>query len=246
MPTKAPKSPIPVIGVTNWTGFYAGGFFGAAGGRTDIAFPGSPEATNRPWVFGPIGGIQLGYNYQFTNNWVLGFEGDIGAADVHGGRSAGTNVLDPGMTSAYFGLQDKTSWMATATARVGYAMNRTLFYGKAGAAFENSRVSATCFNPQGAALTPPNQCVNQAGAVFANGAGFGTSSTRTGWTIGYGTEFDLGNNWSAKAEYDYISFGRHTALASDGTTTIRDWSDISQVKVGLNYRFGPTAVVAKY
>ena len=43
MPTKAPKSPIPVIGVTNWTGFYAGGFFGAAAGRTDIAFPASPR-----------------------------------------------------------------------------------------------------------------------------------------------------------------------------------------------------------
>ena len=136
--------------------------------------------------------------------------------------------------------------MATATARVGYSMGRTLFYVKGGAAFENSRVSATCFNPQGGPLGVPNLCTNQAGAVFANGTGFGTSSTRTGWTIGYGTEFDLGNNWSAKAEYDYISFGRHTALASDGTTTIRDWSDISQVKVGLNYRFGPTTVVAKY
>jgi len=249
MPTKAPKSPIPVIGITNWTGFYAGGFFGAAAGRTDIAFPGSPQATNRPWVFGPIGGIQLGYNYQFTNNWVLGFEGDIGAADVHGGRSAGTQVALPGMTSALFGLQDKTSWMATATARVGYSLGRTLFYGKGGAAFENSRVSATCFNPQGPALQPPAAptfCFNQAGVVFADGTGFGTSSTRVGWTIGYGTEFDLGQNWSAKAEYDYISFGSHTALASDGTTTIRDRADISQVKVGLNYRFGPTAVVAKY
>ena len=247
LPTKAPKSPIPVIGVTNWTGFYAGGFFGAAAGRTDIAFPDSPQATNRPWVFGPIGGIQLGYNYQFSNNWVLGFEGDIGAADVHGGRSAGTQFTAPGMTSAYFGLQDKTSWMATATARVGYAMGRTLFYGKGGAAFENSSVSATCFNPQGLALPVPNPCVNQAGAVFANGTGFGTSSTRTGWTLGFGSEFDLGNNWSAKAEYDYLSFGRHTALASDGTTTISDRSDISQVKVGLNYRFTPAAaVIAKY
>jgi opacity protein-like surface antigen len=247
LPTKAPKSPIPVIGVTNWTGFYAGGFFGAAAGRTDIAFPGSPQATNRPWVFGPIGGIQLGYNYQFSNNWVLGFEGDIGAADVHGGRSAGVQFSAPGMTSAYFGLQDKTDWMATATARVGYAMGRTLFYGKGGAAFESSRVSATCFNPQGPALPVPNPCVNQAGVVFANGTGFGTSSTRTGWTLGFGSEFDLGNNWSAKAEYDYLSFGRHTALASDGTTTISDRSDISQVKVGLNYRFTPAAaVIAKY
>ncbi len=246
MPTKAPKSPIPVIGVTNWTGFYAGGFFGAAAGRTDIAFPDSPQATNRPWVLGAIGGIQLGYNYQFSNNWVLGFEGDIGAANVRGGRSAGVQFTAPGMTSAYFGLQDQTDWMATATARIGYTMGRTLYYAKGGAAFENSRVSATCFNPQGPALPVPNPCVNQAGAVFADGTGFSTSSTRVGWTIGYGTEFDLGKNWSAKAEYDYISFGSHTALASDGTTTIRDRADISQVKVGVNYRFGPTAVVAKY
>ena len=247
LPTKAPRAPIAVIGPTNWTGFYAGGFFGAAGGRTDIAFPASPQATNRPWVFGPVGGIQLGYNYQFINNWVLGFEGDIGAADVHGGRSAGAQFTVPGMTSAYFGLQDKTSWMATATARVGYALGRTLFYGKGGAAFENSNVSATCFNPQGGAINVPNLCVNQAGTVFANGAGFATSSTRVGWTIGYGAEFDLGKNWSAKAEYDYLSFGRHTALASDGTTIMSDRSDISQVKVGLNYRFTPaTAVIAKY
>jgi outer membrane autotransporter protein len=247
MPTKAPKSPIPVIGVTNWTGFYAGGFFGAAGGGTDISFPASPQANNSPWVFGPIGGLQVGYNYQFVNNWVLGVEGDIGWANVHGGRSAGFEFNNLGFNSAYFGLQDKTSWIGTATARVGYAWGRTLLYGKGGAAFEDSRVSATCFNPQGGALNVPNLCTNQAGTVFANGAGFGTSSTRVGWTIGYGAEFDLGKNWSAKAEYDYLSFGRHTALASDGTTIMADRSDISQVKVGLNYRFTPvTAVVAKY
>lgn len=247
MPLKT-KAPVAMIGSTNWTGFYAGGFFGAAAGRTHIDLPGSPpEASDRPWVFGPIGGIQLGYNYQFVNNWVLGFEGDIGAADVRGSRSAGTNVIDPGITSAYFGLQDKTSWMATAAVRVGYAMGRTLWYGKAGAAFENSDVSATCYNPQGAALTPPNVCVNQAGVAFANGTGFSTSSNRTGWTLGFGTEFDLGSNWSAKAEYAYLSFGRHTALASDGTTTISDKSDISQVKVGLNYRFTPgAAAIARY
>ena len=53
-------------------------------------------------------------------------------------------------------------------------------------------------------------------------------------------------NWFAKAEYDYLSFGRHTALATDGTTFLTDRSSISQVKVGVNYRFGPGVVVAKY
>ncbi len=77
--------------------------------------------------------------------------------------------------------------------------------------------------------------------------GFSTANyTRVGWTIGYGTEFDLGKNWSAKAEYDYLSFGRHTALATDGTTFLTDKSRISQVKIGVNYGFAPGVVVAKY
>ena len=143
-----------------------------------------------------------------------------------------------------FALQDKTNWMATATARVGYAWGRTLYYLKGGAAFEESTVSLVCHNPQGT-VGNGNACTVQ-GNVVADGAGPSTSSTRVGWTIGYGTEFDLGKNWSAKAEYDYISFGRHTALATDGITLLTDKADISQVKVGLNYRFTPGVVVAKY
>ena len=33
-----------------------------------------------------IGGAELGYNYQFANNWVVGVEGDIGATNLHGSR----------------------------------------------------------------------------------------------------------------------------------------------------------------
>jgi opacity protein-like surface antigen len=86
--------------------------------------------------------------------------------------------------------------------------------------------------------------LNQAGVVTG---GFSTPwDTRVGWTVGYGTEFDLGKNWSAKAVYDYLSFGRHTALATDGTTFLTDKSYISQVKIGVNYKFTPGVVVAKY
>ena len=248
MPTKAVKAPTAFIAPTSWTGFYVGGFAGIAAGRTDIGFVGDPASGNRPWVHGGLGGFELGYNHQI-NNWVFGVEGDIGAANVHGGRPGGTNNglnalgASVGFSPAFFTVQDKTNWMATATARVGYAYGRTLFYVKGGAAFEDSSVSANCiFGPTGAIGT--RTCLNQALAVTP---GFGTSSTRVGWTLGYGTEFDLGKNWSAKAEYDYLSFGRHTALATDGTTFLTDRSDISQVKVGVNYRFsGATAVVAKY
>ena len=168
---------------------------------------------------GPIGGLQAGYNYQFANNWVVGVEGDIAWADVHGGRSAGDRLRSR-LHVRVFRPAGQDLVDGDGTARVGYTAGRTLYYVKGGAAFEDSRVSATCFNPQGGLPGVPNVCTNQAGVVFANGAGFGTSGTHTGWTIGYGTEFDLGKNWSAKAEYDYISFGSHTALASDGTTII--------------------------
>jgi opacity protein-like surface antigen len=255
MPTKALKAPRSYIGPTSWTGLYVGGFAGAAAGRTDIQFVGAPfpVAGNRPWVLGGLGGIEAGYNHQFSNNWVLGVEGDIGAANVHGGRTAGTaDGLDVigasvGFSPAFFTVQDKTNWMATVTGRVGYAWGRTLFYAKGGVAIEDSSTSVNCiYGPTGQAATDSGvrSCLNQANLVTGS---FSTPSyTRVGWTLGYGTEFDLGKNWSAKAEYDYLSFGRHTALASDGTTFLTDRSNISQVKIGVNYRFGPSMVVAKY
>ncbi|MBR1092680.1 autotransporter domain-containing protein [Bradyrhizobium manausense] len=250
MPTKAirmVKARPGVITATNWTGFYVGGFFGGSAGRTDLRFGDPATTTTRPWTSGVFGGGQFGYNYQFSNSFVLGVEGDIGAANIHGARTAGTSLTIPGLTSALFVAEDKTSWVATATARAGYAWERTLLYFKGGAAFENGRTNATCYNPQGGALAPPTVCANAAGVVFASGTGFGIRNNRVGWTLGYGTEFDLGKNWSAKAEYDYLSFGRDRALSSDGTTILSTKADsINQVKIGLNYRFAPQAVVAKY
>jgi opacity protein-like surface antigen len=257
MPVKFKAPPHPFIGPTNWTGFYVGGFAGAAAGRTDIGFVGAPLviAGERPWVVGGLGGFEGGYNYQFSNNWVLGVEGDVGAANVHGGRTAGASDglsvtgLSTGFSPAFFTIQDKTNWMATATGRVGYAWGRTLIYAKGGVAFEDSSTTVNCiYGPSGQSPLVPGpgfrSCLNQAGAVTS---GFSTPwYTRVGWTVGYGTEFDLGKNWSAKAEYDYLSFGSHTALATDGTTLLTDKSYISQVKIGVNYKFTPGVVVAKY
>ena len=261
MPVKAVKAPRAFIAPTDWTGFYVGGFAGVADGRTDIGFVGDPVDGNRPWVFGAIGGIEAGYNYQFSNKWVIGVEGDIGGANVHGGRPAGSadglnggGGNTGGFTPQFFTVQDHTNWMATATGRVGYDWGRTLIYAKGGVAFEDSSTTVSCIFGQGGALplidsatgliTGTRTCVNQAGATTG---GFTTPSyTRVGWTLGFGTEFDLGHNWSAKTEYDFLSFGSHTALATDGTTLLTDKSYVSQVKVGLNYKFTPSAVIAKY
>jgi opacity protein-like surface antigen len=252
MPTKA-KAVGTYIPATNWTGFYVGGFLGVAQGKTDIWFVGDPAgAGTNPRVFGAIGGGQVGYNYQ-VNKWVFGLEGDVGAANLRGAKTCGlTNGRDVNgnqvaFAPAYLNCQGSSNWMVTAAARVGYAWERTLIYVKGGAAWADDSMNVSCiFGPNNGLVTPGGvlgPCRNQFGGVTN---GFNTGGSRSGWLIGYGTEFDLGKNWSAKAEYDYIDLGTRTALASDGVTTLRDSGAITQVKIGVNYRFTPGAVVARY
>jgi opacity protein-like surface antigen len=253
MPVKAPvKARGTVILPTDWTGFYVGGFLGMAYGNTDVRFVGDPtNQGNNPRVLGGLGGGQFGYNYQTANKWVFGVEGDLGAQDLQGSRTCGTatgknafgfQVVNNGFSPAFMDCQNSSNWVASVAARVGYAWERTLFYVKGGGAWADDDVRVSCiFGPNNG--IPNASCINQAGGLTN---GFANSGSRAGWLIGYGTEFDLGHNWSAKAEYDYIDFGSRTSLASDGVTTLRDSGSISEVKIGVNYRFTPGVVVAKY
>jgi opacity protein-like surface antigen len=252
MPVKVKAPPHPYIAPTNWTGFYVGGFLGVAEGKTDIRFVGDPtNQGNNPRVFGGLGGVEFGYNYQMANHFVLGVEGDVGAQNLHGSKTCGTatgkdatgaQTINNGFAPAFFNCQNSSNWVATAAARVGYSWDRTLFYVKAGGAWSDDSVNVNCiFGPNVGILGA--SCINQAGRIVS---AFSNGGNRSGWLVGYGTEFDLGKNWSAKAEYDYIDFGSRTALATDGTTILRDSGAISQVKIGVNYRFMPGAVVAKY
>jgi opacity protein-like surface antigen len=255
MPVKAPvKARGAYIPPTNWTGFYVGGFLGAAEGRTDIRFVGDPNNTgNNPFGLGALGGGEIGYNYQTANNWVFGAEADVGAANLHGAETCGTasgkNAFGAqvGFSPAFLNCQNESNWMATVAARIGYSWGRTLYYVKAGGAWADDNTNVSCiFGPVNGAVTPGGPlgpCMNQFGGVTN---GFSTGGIRAGGMIGFGTEFDLGKNWSAKAEWDYIDFGAHTALATDGVTTLRDFGAINQVKVGVNYRFSPGVLVAKY
>jgi outer membrane immunogenic protein len=96
------RRPVVVAPVYGWTGVYIGGNLGYSWGnaRTDIAgnatfvalptfFGGIPDNrvafadSNTARLNGVIGGGQIGYNYQFSPRWVLGFEADIQAS---GGR----------------------------------------------------------------------------------------------------------------------------------------------------------------
>jgi len=89
-----------------------------AGSRSDSAF---------------FGGGQVGYNYQFAPNWVLGIEGDIG-----GLSSNSHSFVNGGLEAASI----KNDWLASVTGRLGYTWGSGMIYAKGGAAFRDAKVDS--------------------------------------------------------------------------------------------------------
>jgi outer membrane autotransporter protein len=229
--TKAPvfatKAPPRVERPYNWTGWYVGAFGGADYGDSHMGFPAAGLAAG-PKIAGALFGGTLGYNQQ-NGAWVWGIEGDAGWTNARGSLACAGAVAFP-QPLFNTDCRDKADWLGTATGRLGYASGRTLYYVKGGAAWTHEGFSATCDQP---VAGPP--CTNPAGATFSQSS---ASDSRTGWTAGFGTEFGLTANWSAKGEVNYIDFGNRNLTAADGTV-INAGMRITEAKIGVNYRVSP-------
>jgi outer membrane immunogenic protein len=239
MPVKAAPPP-PVAPIYNWTGFYIGAHVGGAWSDTDWFYPCS--ATNL-LILSPcnlaqgghsgsswLAGGQVGFNYQ-VGRFVWGIEADFSATDIKGSN------LDAAFPLQEF-LHSRTDFIGTVAPRVGVAWDRVLLYAKGGVAWAHDDYWLT--------LTP-NQLL--AGQTFAAG-----DATRWGWIVGVGIEYAFAQNWSVKAEYNYMDFGterifvKSTGIEPTQPNFEEDIGrKIQVVKIGLNYKFdwsGP--LVAKY
>jgi outer membrane immunogenic protein len=231
MPLKAPAP----SGTYDWSGIYFGGNIGGGWSRNDFSDPGlgffgtllgvPVEQTVNSSGF--LGGFQAGTNYQI-GKLVVGTEADADWSDING---SSTTVFGPIAPPIVFNrtLGAKTDWTATVTTRLGIAHDRWMIYGKAGAAWENTKYT-------------DNWTVPGFGAVFSGSGG----ETRTGWTVGSGIEYAFWNNWSAKLEYDYMNFGSNTATisgviapATPANFGVQNNQQISEVKFGINYKLMP-------
>ena len=231
MYAKAPilKAPAAFVQAYNWTGFFIGGSLGVLNGQLDMDYLAPPIAaglTANPRFAGALGGFQAGYDYQ-TGKWVFGVEANINATNARGAKPCQVFILVT--------CEDKKDWIGTATARAGYAFwNRSIVYGRAGAAFTNTTITATC-NGNG---------------VIPIGCPATDSQSRVGWTVGFGSEFALSPNWTVRGETNYYDLGKNQynlqqiAPAPTFVVDVREKGFISTV--GLNYRFTPGVVVAKY
>ncbi len=221
------KAPVHVpkgaVGVPyDWTGFYFGGFLGSAWGESKWENVDNFGVDTFVRPRGILGGGQAGYNFQ-TGPWVFGVEGDFGWTNAKGTKSFPDPVL-----KFFLSANQSADWIATATARLGYAWNRALLYVKGGGAWIRNNYSITD-NTGGLFQTPE----------FA-------ADTRTGLTVGAGLEFGLAPNWSAKVEYDYLDFGSRliTIVGTEFIDTANIKERVHEVKIGVNYRFGGPGLVA--
>ncbi|MFK8250589.1 outer membrane protein [Ancylobacter terrae] len=119
-PTKAPPAIIAAPSY-DWSGFYIGGNAGYAWGDSS-----NPTGYASLSPDGWLGGGQIGVNYQFGNNVVIGAEADLQGSDIN------DNVGSYGTKMDYFG---------TVRGRVGYAFDNVLPYLTGGFAWGHNEVS---------------------------------------------------------------------------------------------------------
>jgi len=196
--------PAPIVEAApaafNWTGFYLGVHAGAAILDGDYSALGLDVGDDSSTGF--IGGVQAGYNWQF-DSLVIGAQTDFAYT------SAKISAWDNTVTAGTSG-ENKLEWLGSTTARVGYAVDNFLLYGKGGVAYGQSEVKLS----------------DSIGSID-------DSKWHVGWTLGAGAEYAFTQNITGLIEYNYVDLGSEDyfddVISADLTTHI--------VKVGLNYKF---------
>jgi outer membrane immunogenic protein len=225
LPAPAPIPP-PVYAppVYNWTGFYIGGNLGAAWrGLSGSNFSDTIGSTfTAPTNVQFMGGGQVGGNYQFWGGVVIGAEAMFDWLP----NTANTPITAtaPDGTAAFLGTINNR-WLTTATGRLGYAWDRVLLYGKGGGAWVGASNPGISIGGVPATLTSSN-------------------NSDFGWTAGFGLEWAFWNNWSLRAEYDYIGLNNQTFTVAPGPSIFSgdvitfNNRNISIMTAAVNYKFG--------
>ena len=159
----------------------------------------------------------------------------------------------PTTANAAATLSTKTDFIGTVTGRLGYAVGsigQGLIYGKGGVAWIVNRHSNTgSVTTVDCATAVSPFCQTRRNALlpttFFTAFNWTGKETSVGWTIGAGVEWAMWGNWTIKGEYDYLDFGTKTVTLNDpllgvGPASVSLRQRISQVKFGINYRFGPS------
>lgn len=216
----------------DWSGLYVGlrlGYGWQNGHFTDneynVVLPDLPPYEFDVPVNGASYAIETGYNWQ-AENLVYGLVGELGHMDLAG--SAFPTLIDLyGDPYDAAGTFDG-GWYASLAARLGYALDRTLVYAKAGGLYSGARVGFL------------DTCTT---GTCGGGTIDGSREIGLGIVLGAGAEQAITDNLALTVEYNFNLFGSTPIVGTGGGSqagnnfTIGSNITNHQVKLGLNYRF---------
>ncbi len=227
----APSAPLaPVLAAQSWTGFYLGIHAGYGWSNSTVTVTDNFEFFDHTSLDqkgdGVIGGGQIGYNWQFAPNWMVGVEGDVSGTGIR--NTINSPVTFNGAPLPFPGFNQQAErdirWLATVRGRFGYAGGPWLVYVTGGGAWGGIDYTA---GPNIGGVYSPIQF----------------SHTSSGWTVGGGFEYAFTPNWSARFEYLYYDLDgasiRNPVITAPGLATTETWdrNKINVVRVGVNYKF---------
>jgi outer membrane immunogenic protein len=226
MPEKAPMA-LPIVAY-NWNGFYVGGNFGY--GWNDVSSTATNLATGEQTSSsstrrGVFGGGQVGYNWQFNPNWLVGLEGDLDAASL-------TGSSDSCSSTGCSHSDGKNDWFGTLRGRVGFVQNNWLLFATGGVAWVHGSNTRT--------ITAVNIPPAPAGSGVLVGQASTASGTDAGWTVGGGVDWGIAPNWSVNLEYRYMDVKTSRDYTYSLPTAARHSDNdekISTVRISLDYHF---------
>lgn len=259
-----------IISAPNWTGFYLGGNAGYwRSQHNKVEVSGSSSFINQTFPLGAsnianalaqvanqhsslrsdgfIGGGQLGYNYQYCNRVLLGFDIDFDGSTnsnntIHLQKTVNLVDFDENYVASVV-VKQRINYLGTLRARLGYLYQPTfLIYATGGFAYGNVTLKTNWSAQEslGPSIFPTVAAQNR------------LSKTLTGWTAGAGIEWFFKPNWTANLEYIYYSLNNvhsSTTLSQNnvsvspavlwGSAATRTALSVSAaaIKVGINYHF---------
>ncbi len=243
------KAPPPAEPVWSWTGFYIGANGGYGWGNTSttattfqsIATPGITLIPNQAFSQkpnGPVFGGQVGYNFQVSQTWLLGIEGDFDSSGLN--KSSSIVTPDPlggsgGTATDGFQQHSDIRWLATIRGRLGWTSGPNLFYVTGGGAWENLHTNVLL-------------SADTSAGVFSQSAAGSFNHTYSGWVAGLGYERMITANWIVRAEYLHYGFqGTSTnalpiacpllAGLTCGQNIASSGNRVDVGRLGLSYKF---------
>ncbi len=212
----------------SWTGLYFGGSVGFGAGTTENNSDGSllirdQEVFSLPLVNedsdlnGAVYGLHVGYNIQ-RGHLVYGLEATLSGADLDSSRSCGLLSV--------FKCESELDYYGTVVGRLGYAVDKTLFYVTGGLAYgevsNNLSLEALGFKLP---LVKDEE-------------------TAVGWTAGIGIEHAMTDRFIVRIEYAHIDLGDDSAsktfdfgplgLKVDNKTDL----EFDTIRIGASYKLG--------